>query len=66
LVILLLSASTNFRDTTDNGCSSSALVSRVCGQRNFGQRLLELAVKGFEDFSQARGALKKTVETIVE
>jgi exosortase len=36
------------------------------GQRNLGQRLLELAVKGFEDFSQARDALKKTVETTVE
>ena len=31
----------------------------------YGQRLLELAAKGF-DFSQARDALKKTVETTVE
>jgi hypothetical protein len=36
------------------------------GQRNLGQRLLELAVKGFDDFFQARNALKKTVETTVE
>ena len=27
------------------------------GQRNLGQRLLELAVKGFEDFPQAGDAL---------
>jgi hypothetical protein len=36
------------------------------GRRNLGQRLLELAVRGCDDFSQARGALKKTLETTVE
>ncbi len=35
------------------------------GRRNLGQRLLEIAVSGLDDFSQARNALKTTVCEIV-
>jgi hypothetical protein len=36
------------------------------GKRNLGQRLLELAVSGLDDFTQATEALSKTVSGIVE
>ena len=36
------------------------------GQRNLGQRLLEIAVTGFDDFFRAREAFAATVSTIVE
>ncbi len=36
------------------------------GQRNLGQRLLEIAVTGFDDFFRAREAFTATVATIVE
>jgi len=36
------------------------------GQRNLGQRLLEIAVTGFDDFLRAREALAATVEAVVE
>ncbi len=36
------------------------------GQRNLGQRLLEIAVIGFDDFSRAREALEKTVREVVQ
>jgi exosortase len=36
------------------------------GQRNLGQRLLEVAVIGFNDFSRAREAMEKTGAEIVE
>jgi exosortase/archaeosortase family protein len=35
------------------------------GKRNLGQRLLEIAVLGFDDFAQAGDALAKTAEEIV-
>jgi exosortase len=35
------------------------------GKRNLGQRLLEVAVLGYEDFGQAREAFSKTAEAIV-
>src|ERR1700730_15253879 len=35
------------------------------GRRNLGQRLLEIAVNGLDDFSQARDAVKTTVRAIV-
>jgi exosortase/archaeosortase family protein len=35
------------------------------GKRNLGQRLLEIAVLGYDDFTQAREALAKTVAGIV-
>jgi exosortase len=35
------------------------------GKRNLGQRLLEVAVSGFDDFAQASEALAKTAEEIV-
>jgi exosortase/archaeosortase family protein len=35
------------------------------GKRNLGQRLLEIAVLGYNDFTQAREALSKTVTAIV-
>jgi hypothetical protein len=35
------------------------------GKRNLGQRLLEIAVSGFDDFAQASEALAKTAEEIV-
>jgi exosortase len=35
------------------------------GKRNLGQRLLEVAVLGFEDFAQASEALSKTAEEIL-
>jgi exosortase/archaeosortase family protein len=42
---------------------------RLCaawqGKRNLGQRLLEIAVLGYDDFTQAREALSKTAATIV-
>ena len=36
------------------------------GKRNLGQRLLELAVLGYEDFSQAREALSKMAAALVQ
>jgi hypothetical protein len=36
------------------------------GQRNLGQRLLEIAVIGWSDFAQARDALEAAVSEIVE
>lgn len=36
------------------------------GKRNLSQRLLEIAMTGFDDFSQAREAAAKTVREIVE
>ncbi len=36
------------------------------GQRNLGQRLLEIAVSGFDDFSRAREALEITVREVVQ
>jgi hypothetical protein len=36
------------------------------GQRNLGQRLLEIAVTGFDDFLRAREAFAATVSAIVE
>jgi exosortase len=35
------------------------------GKRNLGQRLLELAVSGLDDFAQAQAALSKTAQEIV-
>jgi hypothetical protein len=35
------------------------------GKRNLGQRLLEVAVLGFEDFAQASEALSKTAQEIL-
>jgi exosortase len=35
------------------------------GKRNLGQRLLEIAVLGYNDFAQARGALSKTAGEVV-
>jgi hypothetical protein len=35
------------------------------GKRNLGQRLLEIAVTGLNDFAQAREAVAKTVNEIV-
>ena len=35
------------------------------GQRNLGQRLLEIAVIGFEDFARARDAMAETVRNVV-
>jgi hypothetical protein len=36
------------------------------GQRNLGQRLLEIAVTGFNDFPQAREATERIVGGIVQ
>ena len=36
------------------------------GQRNLGQRLLEIAVTGFDDFFRAREAFAATISQIVE
>jgi hypothetical protein len=36
------------------------------GQRNLGQRLLEIAVLGFDDFFRAREAVAKSVREIVQ
>jgi exosortase len=36
------------------------------GKRNLGQRLLEIAVSGFDDFRQAREALSQTVREILQ
>jgi hypothetical protein len=36
------------------------------GKRNLGQRLLEIAVSGVDDFAQATEAVSKTVNEIVK
>ncbi|HKQ40167.1 MAG TPA: exosortase/archaeosortase family protein [Verrucomicrobiae bacterium] len=41
------------------------LVAAWQGKRNLGQRMLEIAVTGFDDFDEARSALAKTAEKIV-
>jgi hypothetical protein len=42
------------------------LLAAIHGKRNLGQRLLEIAVTGLDDFGQAREAVAKTVSEIVE
>jgi exosortase len=59
-------ASFNQNMAAANWNTRGRLLAAWQGRRNLGQRLLELAVKGFDDFSQAHDALRKTVETIVE
>ncbi|MEN3369396.1 MAG: hypothetical protein V7609_1539 [Verrucomicrobiota bacterium] len=42
------------------------LLAAIHGKRNLGQRLLEIAVTGLDDFAQAKEAVAKTVSEIVE
>lgn len=42
------------------------LLAAIHGKRNLGQRLLEIAVTGLNDFAQAKEAVAKTVDEIVE
>jgi exosortase len=42
------------------------LLAAIHGKRNLGQRLLEIAVIGLNDFTQAKEAVEKTVSEIVE
>lgn len=42
------------------------LLAALHGKRNLGQRLLELAVTGLDDFAQAKQAVARTVGAIVE
>jgi len=44
---------------------SGRLKAALNGKRNLGQRLLEIAVLGLDDFAQAREALSKTVKEIL-
>ena len=50
---------------TDEWNLASRLKAALEGKRNLGQRLLEIAVLGLDDFAQAKEALSKTVQEIL-